>query len=135
MGPLAGTASQPPLYPPDYVNGGEMFTHLYQRQHFKEAEVRVYAGEIVLALEHLHKVGEDLPHACCHGQWPGPSQGPPNRTAAGLALPGPPAALASWWGLLWHLQGAFLSQGTRGCLLGPCSQNFLNPRPWLLKLF
>ncbi|XP_015424465.1 PREDICTED: ribosomal protein S6 kinase alpha-4 [Myotis davidii] len=41
----------------DYVNGGEMFTHLYQRQHFKEAEVRVYAGEIVLALEHLHKLG------------------------------------------------------------------------------
>lgn len=37
-----------------------MFTHLYQRQHFKEAEVRVYGGEIVLALEHLHKVGEDL---------------------------------------------------------------------------
>uniref|UniRef100_A0A8C4MY94 non-specific serine/threonine protein kinase n=1 Tax=Equus asinus asinus TaxID=83772 RepID=A0A8C4MY94_EQUAS len=44
----------------DYVNGGEMFTHLYQRQHFKEAEVRVYGGEIVLALEHLHKVGGDL---------------------------------------------------------------------------
>uniref|UniRef100_A0A8C4MLY8 non-specific serine/threonine protein kinase n=1 Tax=Equus asinus asinus TaxID=83772 RepID=A0A8C4MLY8_EQUAS len=41
----------------DYVNGGEMFTHLYQRQHFKEAEVRVYGGEIVLALEHLHKLG------------------------------------------------------------------------------
>uniref|UniRef100_A0A452T665 non-specific serine/threonine protein kinase n=1 Tax=Ursus maritimus TaxID=29073 RepID=A0A452T665_URSMA len=41
----------------DYVSGGEMFTHLYQRQHFKEAEVRVYGGEIVLALEHLHKLG------------------------------------------------------------------------------
>ncbi|XP_029422197.1 ribosomal protein S6 kinase alpha-4 isoform X2 [Nannospalax galili] len=39
----------------DYVSGGEMFTHLYQRQYFKEAEVRVYGGEIVLALEHLHK--------------------------------------------------------------------------------
>lgn len=35
-----------------------MFTHLYQRQYFKEAEVRVYGGEIVLALEHLHKVRE-----------------------------------------------------------------------------
>lgn len=55
-----GAASQRPLAPPpDYVNGGEMFTHLYQRQYFKEAEVRVYGGEIVLALEHLHKVGED----------------------------------------------------------------------------
>ncbi|XP_027264265.1 ribosomal protein S6 kinase alpha-4 isoform X6 [Cricetulus griseus] len=41
----------------DYVSGGEMFTHLYQRQYFKEAEVRVYGGEIVLALEHLHKLG------------------------------------------------------------------------------
>uniref|UniRef100_A0A8C0WXZ4 non-specific serine/threonine protein kinase n=1 Tax=Castor canadensis TaxID=51338 RepID=A0A8C0WXZ4_CASCN len=40
----------------DYVSGGEMFTHLYQRQYFKEAEVRVYGGEIVLALEHLHKL-------------------------------------------------------------------------------
>ncbi|XP_043828001.1 LOW QUALITY PROTEIN: ribosomal protein S6 kinase alpha-4 [Dromiciops gliroides] len=41
----------------DYVSGGEMFTHLYQREHFTEAEVRVYGGEIVLALEHLHKLG------------------------------------------------------------------------------
>lgn len=53
--------------PQDYVNGGEMFTHLYQRQHFKEAEVRVYAGEVVLALEHLHKVGENL--ATCLLPW------------------------------------------------------------------
>lgn len=53
--------------PLDYVNGGEMFTHLYQRQHFKEAEVRVYAGEVVLALEHLHKVGENL--ATCLLPW------------------------------------------------------------------
>ncbi|XP_042705677.1 ribosomal protein S6 kinase alpha-4 isoform X2 [Chrysemys picta bellii] len=41
----------------DYVSGGELFTHLYQRDHFKEDEVRIYAGEIVLALEHLHKLG------------------------------------------------------------------------------
>ncbi|XP_078413060.1 ribosomal protein S6 kinase alpha-5-like isoform X1 [Cetorhinus maximus] len=41
----------------DYVNGGELFTHLYQREHFTEEEVRIYAGEIVLALEHLHKLG------------------------------------------------------------------------------
>lgn len=67
LGPPMGDASQPPLCLPDYVNGGEMFTHLYQRQHFKEAEVRVYAGEIVLALEHLHQVGEDL--AACPLPW------------------------------------------------------------------
>ncbi|XP_043541104.1 ribosomal protein S6 kinase alpha-4-like, partial [Chiloscyllium plagiosum] len=42
---------------PDYVSGGELFTHLYQRDHFSEADVRIYIGEIVLALEHLHKLG------------------------------------------------------------------------------
>ncbi|ELU01154.1 hypothetical protein CAPTEDRAFT_1743 [Capitella teleta] len=41
----------------DYVNGGEMFTHLYQREHFTEEEVKIYIGEIVLALETLHKLG------------------------------------------------------------------------------
>lgn len=41
----------------DYVSGGEMFTHLYQRDHFSEEAVRIYIGEIILALEHLHKVG------------------------------------------------------------------------------
>jgi len=41
----------------DYVSGGELFTHLYQREKFKEAEVRIYIAEIVLALQHLHKNG------------------------------------------------------------------------------
>jgi len=40
----------------DYVNGGEMFTHLYQREHFTEPEVRIYIAEIVVALERLHRV-------------------------------------------------------------------------------
>lgn len=40
----------------DYVNGGELFTHLVQRVRFKEQEVALYSGEIVSALEHLHKV-------------------------------------------------------------------------------
>jgi serine/threonine protein kinase len=40
----------------DYVNGGELFTHLYQREKFTEEEVRIYIGEIVVALEHLHRV-------------------------------------------------------------------------------
>uniref|UniRef100_A0AAQ4PZ37 non-specific serine/threonine protein kinase n=1 Tax=Gasterosteus aculeatus aculeatus TaxID=481459 RepID=A0AAQ4PZ37_GASAC len=39
----------------DYVNGGELFTHLVQRVRFKEPEVALYSGEIVSALEHLHK--------------------------------------------------------------------------------
>ncbi|XP_046400105.1 ribosomal protein S6 kinase alpha-5 isoform X2 [Ischnura elegans] len=41
----------------DYVSGGELFTHLYQREHFSEEEVKIYIGEIILALEHLHKLG------------------------------------------------------------------------------
>uniref|UniRef100_A0AAX7USY4 Ribosomal protein S6 kinase n=1 Tax=Astatotilapia calliptera TaxID=8154 RepID=A0AAX7USY4_ASTCA len=41
----------------DYVSGGEMFTHLYQRDHFPEEAVQIYIGEIILALEHLHKLG------------------------------------------------------------------------------
>ncbi|ROT64774.1 hypothetical protein C7M84_017274 [Penaeus vannamei] len=41
----------------DYVSGGELFTHLYQRERFREEEVRLYIGEIILALEHLHKLG------------------------------------------------------------------------------
>lgn len=40
----------------DYVNGGELFTHLYQRDHFKEEDVKIYIGELILALEKLHKV-------------------------------------------------------------------------------
>ncbi|CAH2098897.1 unnamed protein product [Euphydryas editha] len=42
---------------PDYVAGGELFTHLYQREHFLESEVRIYIAEIILALEQLHKLG------------------------------------------------------------------------------
>ncbi|XP_023701580.1 ribosomal protein S6 kinase alpha-5 isoform X2 [Cryptotermes secundus] len=41
----------------DYVSGGELFTHLYRREKFTEDEVRFYIGEIILALEHLHKLG------------------------------------------------------------------------------
>jgi len=42
----------------DYVSGGELFTHLYQRERFTETQVRIYIGEIILALEHLHKVSQ-----------------------------------------------------------------------------
>ncbi|XP_039254874.2 ribosomal protein S6 kinase alpha-5-like [Styela clava] len=41
----------------DYVNGGEMFTHLNLREHFTEPEVKIFIAEILLALEHLHKLG------------------------------------------------------------------------------
>lgn len=53
----------------DYINGGELFTHLSQRERFTEREVQIYVGEIVLALEHLHKVrcfvfGVSFPVVC-----------------------------------------------------------------------
>ncbi|KAL9902316.1 JIL-1 kinase isoform 1-T7 [Glossina fuscipes fuscipes] len=41
----------------DYVSGGELFTHLYKAEHFSEATVKIYIAEVVLALEHLHKLG------------------------------------------------------------------------------
>lgn len=41
----------------DYVSGGELFTHLYKAEHFSESTVRIYIAEVVLALEHLHKLG------------------------------------------------------------------------------
>jgi len=41
----------------DYVSGGELFTHLYQREKFAEDQVRIYIAEIIMALEHLHKLG------------------------------------------------------------------------------
>lgn len=50
----------------DYVAGGELFTHLYQREHFTEAEVRIYIGEIILALEHLHSVSITVPLLIIH---------------------------------------------------------------------
>ncbi|XP_055530995.1 ribosomal protein S6 kinase alpha-5 [Wyeomyia smithii] len=41
----------------DYVSGGELFTHLYNKEHFTEEEVRIYIAEIIVALEQLHKLG------------------------------------------------------------------------------
>ena len=40
----------------DYVNGGELFTHLNIREKFSSSEVQLFSAEILLALEHLHKV-------------------------------------------------------------------------------
>lgn len=42
------------------MNGGELFTHLYQREKFTEDEVRIYIGEIIIAIEHLHRVSETI---------------------------------------------------------------------------
>lgn len=53
------------------MNGGELFTHLVQRVRFKEQEVTLYSGEIVLALEHLHKVKlQQKLHTYFHSSFP-----------------------------------------------------------------
>jgi len=39
----------------DYVNGGELFTHLQKDGLFSEERSKFYAAELVLAIEHLHK--------------------------------------------------------------------------------
>jgi hypothetical protein len=49
------------------VSGGELFTHLYQREKFKENEVRIYIAEIVVALQHLHKVSKTIFGTPNHG--------------------------------------------------------------------
>lgn len=123
-----------------------MFTHLYQRQHFKEAEVRVYAGEIVLALEHLHQVGEGLatrlpPWALAWAFFRVSLSGLPGGTGDCGCFPRPPGREASALPRGVSSPGAPFkepsSPGARGCLLGPRSQNYLKwgPRALASKAF
>ncbi|KYQ91663.1 protein kinase 2 [Tieghemostelium lacteum] len=39
----------------DFVNGGELFFHLKREGRFSEPRVKIYAAEIVSALDHLHR--------------------------------------------------------------------------------
>ena len=41
----------------DYMPGGDLFTHLSHYGVFSEERTRLYIAEIVLALDHLHKMG------------------------------------------------------------------------------
>ena len=38
------------------MSGGELFTHLYNREHFTEDEAMFYTAEVAVALDFLHKV-------------------------------------------------------------------------------
>lgn len=40
----------------DFVQGGELFSHLYKTEYFSETQVRFYIAEIIVALEQLHDV-------------------------------------------------------------------------------
>jgi serine/threonine protein kinase len=41
----------------DFVNGGELFSHLRRAGRFDFATTRFFAAEIVLAIEYLHSLG------------------------------------------------------------------------------
>lgn len=41
----------------DFVNGGELFSHLRAKVRLPESAARLYAAELVLALDHLHRMG------------------------------------------------------------------------------
>lgn len=41
----------------DFVNGGELYTHMIKEEKFSEAKAKFYAAEIVIALKTLHEAG------------------------------------------------------------------------------
>lgn len=41
----------------DFLNGGDLYTHLMHYGKFKENRARFYAAEMILAIDHLHKNG------------------------------------------------------------------------------
>jgi len=41
----------------DFINGGELFIHLKKQKFFSERDARIWAAEILLALEYLHSMG------------------------------------------------------------------------------
>lgn len=46
----------------DFLGGGELFTHIQSKKLLRESEVRLFAAEILLALEHLHNL--NIVHRC-----------------------------------------------------------------------
>jgi len=43
----------------EFVQGGELFSHLYKTENFAESQVRFYIAEIIVALEQLHQVNKN----------------------------------------------------------------------------
>jgi serine/threonine protein kinase len=41
----------------DFINGGELFMHLRKHRSFSESDARIWAAQILLALEYLHSMG------------------------------------------------------------------------------
>lgn len=40
----------------EFVQGGELFTHLFKVDKFPEEQARIYIAEIIVAIEQLHEV-------------------------------------------------------------------------------
>lgn len=49
----------------DFMQGGDLFTHLSRFGVFSEERTRFYMAEIILALDHLHKMGIIYVHVMC----------------------------------------------------------------------
>lgn len=41
----------------DFINGGELFTHIRREGRFSESKAKFYAAEIIVAVEYLHLNG------------------------------------------------------------------------------
>lgn len=41
----------------DFINGGELFTHIRREGRFSENRTRFYAAEIIIAIEYMHLNG------------------------------------------------------------------------------
>ena len=39
----------------DFIPGGELFYHLHKKGRLDEEEAKIYAGQIILCLNYLHK--------------------------------------------------------------------------------
>lgn len=51
----------------DFYPGGELFYHMQIKKRFKEDAIKTYMGEIILALNYLHKnniIYRDLKVSC-----------------------------------------------------------------------
>ena len=117
-GPGRELSAPPAGLPP---SGGDLHYHLSQHGVFSEADMRFYAAEIILGLEHMHNrfvVYRDLKVSR-----PAPSQ---HRRPAGQGFPGrpgpspPPAPGSSPW--TPTPSGAKTATRLASCLAGPCPE-------------
>lgn len=77
-------------------SGGDLHYHLSQHGVFSEADMRFYAAEIILGLEHMHNrfvVYRDLKVSC---QRPVPSSAPLTLQARGSGVPRVGLAGSRW---------------------------------------